>query len=66
MIELVKCDKRFWEFVRVLRNDERVKDGFINPTYITEEIHEQFMINNSQHYRIALLKGMSKHFVLYD
>ena len=28
-IELVNCEKQYWEFVRILRNDERVQDGFI-------------------------------------
>ena len=39
-MELVDCTKKYWEFVRNLRNDERVKDGFIKSTYITEDMQE--------------------------
>ena len=28
-MELVECTTEYWEFVRVLRNDERVLSGFI-------------------------------------
>ena len=27
-LELVNCGKQYWEFVRVLRMDKRVLDGF--------------------------------------
>ena len=44
-MELVNCITNFWEFIRVLRNDERVLDGFIESTHITEEMQKKFMIN---------------------
>ena len=28
--KLVDCNQEYWEFVRNLRNDERVLEGFIN------------------------------------
>jgi ribosomal protein S18 acetylase RimI-like enzyme len=56
-MELVECTKEYWEFVRVLRNDERVLDGFIKSVHITEEMQQSYMSNYSQFYRIALVDG---------
>lgn len=53
-LKLTKCIKQYWEFVRTLRNDERVKPGFIEDTYITSEMQEEYMKDNSQYYYIAL------------
>lgn len=55
-MELVNCIKEYWEFVRILRNDKRVLDGFINSTHITKEMQENYMQDYSQFYRIALWK----------
>jgi RimJ/RimL family protein N-acetyltransferase len=30
MFKLVKNQRQYWEFIRTLRNDERVQDGFID------------------------------------
>lgn len=56
-IELVNCDKQYWEFVRILRNDERVQDGFVESDYITTEQQENYMSANSYSYRILLVNG---------
>jgi ribosomal protein S18 acetylase RimI-like enzyme len=56
-MELVECSPQYWEFVRVLRNDERVLGGFIKSVHITEEMQESYMSNYSQFYRIALVDG---------
>lgn len=52
-MELVNCTPQYWEFVRTLRNDKRVLDGFIKSTHITEEMQIKYMKNYSQYYRIA-------------
>ena len=54
-MELVDCAKKYWEFVRNLRNDERVKDGFIKSTYITEDMQEAYMTVHYKYYQIALI-----------
>ena len=56
--ELVECTSRYWEFVRVLRNDKRVLGGFIRTDYITEEMQKKYMNKHSQFYRIALVNGI--------
>ena len=54
---IVECTKEYWEFVRKLRMDGRVVDGFLETTPITEEQQTKYMTNNSQYYRIALVDG---------
>jgi GNAT superfamily N-acetyltransferase len=54
-MELVECKEQYWEFVRELRMDERVIDGFIETIPITEEQQVTYMSKNAQHYRIALV-----------
>lgn len=54
-MELVKCTPQYWEFVRVLRNDERVQSGFIKSNPISPKDQEYYMHSNSHHYRIALV-----------
>ena len=56
-MELVNCTEKYWEFVRVLRNDKRVLDGFIKSTYITKEIQLSYMKKYSQFYRVTLINN---------
>ena len=62
-MELVKCEEEYWEFVRKLRMDGRVIDGFLETTPITEEQQIKYMISNSEHYRIALFGGKPAGYV---
>jgi GNAT superfamily N-acetyltransferase len=62
-MELVNCTNQFWEFVRKLRMDERVIDGFLQTHPITEEQQAKYMSGNSQHYRIALVDGKPAGYV---
>jgi ribosomal protein S18 acetylase RimI-like enzyme len=62
-MELVECSKEYWEFVRVLRNDERVQSGFIKSIHITEEMQERYMSSYSQFYRIVLVDGVPAGYV---
>ena len=52
---IVECSKEYWEFVRKLRMDERVIDGFVETIPITPEQQTAYMKNNAQYYRIALV-----------
>ena len=62
-MELVKCEEQYWEFVRILRMDGRVIDGFIETIPITKEQQENYMNSNSQYYRIALVNGKPAGYV---
>jgi GNAT superfamily N-acetyltransferase len=52
---LVKCTFDYWEFVRILRNDPRVQDGFIIISSITANQQKRYMESYSDYYRIALI-----------
>lgn len=56
-MELVECTQQYWEFVRVLRNDERVLSGFIKSVNITEEMQTSYMKGYAKYYKIALVNG---------
>jgi len=60
---IVECTREYWEFVRKLRMDGRVIDGFLETTPITEEQQIKYMISNSEHYRIALFGGKPAGYV---
>lgn len=63
VMKLVECSKEYWEFVRELRNDIRVQDGFINPTFITEQMQKSYMSNYSRSYRVALVEDQPAGYV---
>ena len=56
-MKLVKCSKKYWEYVRILRNDKRVVDGFIENIHITKEMQEKYMEKNSKYYYIVLINN---------
>lgn len=62
-MELVKCEEQYWEFVRTLRLDERVIDGFIKTSFITSEQQKSYMNTYHTCYRIALVDGKPAGFV---
>ena len=62
-MELVECSKEYWEFVRVLRMDERTMDGFVQRGEITPIAQEHYMQLFSKYYRIALIDNVPVGFV---
>jgi len=56
-LTLVSCSQEYWEFVRILRLDPRVKEGFIKTTKITEQDQIAYMSEYSNCYRVALFDG---------
>ncbi|MCH9631819.1 MAG: hypothetical protein S4CHLAM6_01370 [Chlamydiae bacterium] len=56
-MELVDCKEEYWEFVRTLRNDSRVNDGFIIKACITKQQQKKYMMKYSSFYKILLKNG---------
>jgi RimJ/RimL family protein N-acetyltransferase len=54
---LVDCSNQYWEFIRELRNDPKVLDGFINTSHITEEQQFKYMEMNHADYKVCLFDG---------
>ena len=53
--QLVKNDRKYWEFIRNLRNNSQVKKGFIQQKDVETDEHEQFMNRNGERFYICLL-----------
>jgi len=57
MLALVDCSPKYWEYVRKLRLNPNVIDGFIKTEYITEVDQVSYMTKYSQYYKVALVEG---------
>jgi ribosomal protein S18 acetylase RimI-like enzyme len=62
-MRLVKNEKKYWEFIRSLRNLKGVKEGFIQQEDIPVESHEKFMNKYGQNYYICLIEDSPAGFV---
>ena len=54
MIEIVANEPQYFEFIRRLRNDPRVKEGFIEQAHITREQQTAYMAQHASDYIVAL------------
>jgi len=53
--KLVQNDKKYWEFIRNLRNNKLTKNGFIQQDNIELETHIEFMKKQADNYYVCLL-----------
>lgn len=60
---LIKNNKKFWEFIRELRNMDGVREGFIQQEYITRENHESYMKEWGDCFFICLYEGKPAGYV---
>ena len=56
MFTLEENERKYWEFIRNLRNDSRVKRGFIQQRHICCGEHEHYMKKEGKKYYICLDK----------
>ena len=54
-MDFIKNQEQYWEFIRQLRNDDRVKSGFIQQDYITKESHAKYMKKYGDNYYVCLI-----------
>jgi ribosomal protein S18 acetylase RimI-like enzyme len=52
--QLVQNDEKYWDFIRSLRNDSRVKTGFIRQEHIQIPEHLFFMRDHGKNFYICL------------
>ena len=62
-MRLVENKKKYWEFIRSLRNLQGVKEGFIQQDHITAEDYERFMTKYGENYYICLIEDKQAGFV---
>ncbi len=63
MMKLEKCINEYWEFVRKLRLDERVKVGFLDNSYISEQQQIDYMKKYWNQYYIVLYNNKPAGYV---
>lgn len=63
MFSFVKNGRKYWEFIRNLRNDERIKFSFIQQEYITKEQQTKYMKKHGDNYFICLDDGNPAGFI---
>ena len=56
-MDFVKNKEEYWEFIRQLRNDKRVKNGFIQQDHIERENHLKYMEKYGNNFYICLIDG---------
>ena len=52
---ITKNQEKYWEFICRLRNDERVKGGFIQQSEISRESHLKYMQQHGDSYYVCLI-----------
>jgi len=57
VMELVPNEKKYWDFIRTLRNNERVQVGFIEKVNIIPEQQADYMNIYKDNYYVCLLNG---------
>lgn len=62
-LKFIKNNKKYHEFIRNLRNDKRVKAGFIEQGHITRKQQEKYMKTHNDHYFIGLCDGKPAGYV---
>ena len=62
-MHLVDCTEEYWDFVRVLRNDPEVQDGFIEKANISPQQQKEYMKKYSHGYKIAIHKNKPVGFI---
>jgi len=62
-VKLVKNQTKYWEFIRELRNDPRVKSGFIQQHHIEPEQHISYMMANGDKFYICLVENTPAGFI---
>ena len=62
-MKVIQNKQVYWEFIRQLRNDQRVKGGFVQQKHITRQEHESFMQKRGDNFYICLLSEQPAGYV---
>lgn len=62
-MKIVECSEKYWEFVRMLRMNPKVSDGFVNQSKISEDDQKTYMQDHSEKYRICLIDNVPVGYV---
>jgi GNAT superfamily N-acetyltransferase len=60
---IVACEEKYWDFILELRNNNKIKLGFISQEEIKKAEHHNFMKINNENYYICLYENTPAGFV---
>jgi hypothetical protein len=63
MIELVKNEPKYWEYIRFLRTCKENAEGFIEQVQITEQDQKNYMLKHEHNYYVCLFNSKPAGFV---
>jgi RimJ/RimL family protein N-acetyltransferase len=53
-LKIIICEEKYWEFIRILRSDPRVQNGFIQKANITKDQQIKYMEKHNNNYYVCL------------
>jgi len=62
-MDFVKNQEEYWEFIRQLRNDKRVKAGFIQQDHISKDNHLKYMEKYGNNFYVCLIDNYPAGYV---
>lgn len=62
-LKIVSNKEKYYEFIRVLRNDRRIRDGFIEQKNITTKQQQAYMNKFGKNYFICLVGGVPAGYI---
>jgi GNAT superfamily N-acetyltransferase len=62
-LEFKKNNKKYWEFIRLLRSDKRVQSGFVEQVKITRKEQEVYMNKYNNNYYICLCDDIPSGYI---
>tara|TARA_B110000438_G_C15300525_1_gene430967 strand:+ start:90 stop:482 length:393 start_codon:yes stop_codon:yes gene_type:complete len=62
-LEFKQNNKKYWEFIRLLRSDKRVQSGFIEQSTVTRKEQENYMNRYNNNYYVCLCDDIPCGFI---
>ena len=62
-LEFKQNNKKYWEFIRLLRSDKRVQSGFIEQSTVTRKEQETYMNRYNNNYYVCLCDDIPCGFI---
>ena len=62
-LEFKKNNKKYWEFLRLLRSDKRVQSGFVEQVKITRKEQEVYMNKYNNNYYVCLCDDIPSGYI---